>query len=91
MKTTTFTIPCVPKDEVISLLEDKQRDLCPPGRFGRGYVYGSDREEFDRWQELIDAVERMQTIDCVQFWPSTFRCDPVDESAGDIALPDNLL
>lgn len=55
---TMFDIPYVPKDEVISLLEDKQRDLCPTGRFGRGYVYGSDREEFDRWQELIDAVER---------------------------------
>lgn len=92
MKTTTFTIPCVPKDEVISLLEDKQRDLCPPGRFGRGYVYGSDREEFDRWQELIDAVERMETVGVVQFPASSnYGCDPAEIFAGDISLPDNLL
>lgn len=88
---TTFDIPYVPKDEVIALLEDKQRDLCPTGRFGRGYVYGSDREEFDRWQELIDAVEHMHTVGVVQFSESTYGCDPIEASVGGISLPDNLL
>lgn len=46
----------VDKDAVLSLLEDKQRELCPTGRYGRGYVSGSDREEYDRWQEMIDAI-----------------------------------
>lgn len=46
----------VDKDAVLSLLEDKQRELCPTGRYGRGYVGGSDREEYDRWQEMIDAI-----------------------------------
>lgn len=88
---TTFDVPYVPKDEVISLLEDKQRDLCPTGRFGRGYVYGSDREEFDRWQELIDAVEHMETVGVVKFSASDYGCDPIEVSVGDISLPDNLL
>lgn len=84
--TSTFDIPYVPKDEVIALLEDKQRDLCPTGRFGRGYVYGSDREEFDRWQELIDQVESLKTVGVVNSFPSA-----VGNGSIDITVPSDLL
>lgn len=84
--TSTFDIPYVPKDEVIALLEDKQRDLCPTGRFGRGYVYGSDREEFDRWQELIDQVESLKTVGVINAFPAA-----VDNGSIDIAVPSDLL
>lgn len=83
---TMFDIPYVPKDEVISLWEDKQRDLCPTGRFGRGYVYGSDREEFDRWQELIDQVESLKTVGVVNSFPGT-----VGDGSIDITVPSDLL
>lgn len=84
--TNTFDIPYVPKDEVIALLEDKQRDLCPTGRFGRGYVYGSDREEFDRWQELIDDVESLKTVEVVNSFPAA-----VGDGSIDITVPSDLL
>ena len=83
---TMFDIPYVPKDEVIALLEDKQRDLCPAGRFGRGYVYGSDREKFDRWQELIDQVESLKTVGVINSFPGT-----VGDGSIDITVPSDLL
>ena len=83
---TMFDIPYVPKDEVISLLEDKQRDLCPPGRFGRGYVYGSDREEYDRWEELIDLVKSLKTVGVINSFSGTVGDGPID-----ITVPSDLL
>lgn len=32
-------------DKVIEIIETKQKELCPVGRYGRNYVYGSDREK----------------------------------------------
>lgn len=74
------------KDEVISLLEDKQRELCPVGRYGRGWVYGSDREEYDRWQELIDQVEALKTVGVVNAFS-----DAVGDGSIDITAPSDLL
>lgn len=48
------------RDTVIALIEDKQKALCPLGRFSRSAVYGTDRDTFDAWQELIDAVKAAQ-------------------------------
>lgn len=76
----------VSKDEVISLLEDKQRELCPVGRYGRGWVYGSDREEYDRWQELIDQVEALKTVGVVNAFS-----DAVGDGSIDITAPSDLL
>ena len=76
----------VSKDKVISLLEDKQRELCPVGRYGRGYVYGSDREEYDRWQELIDDVEALKTVEVVISFPAA-----VGDGSIDITVPRDLL
>ena len=76
----------VSKDEVISLLEDKQRELCPVGRYGRGWVYGSDRDEYDRWQELIDQVESLKTVGVVNSFPGT-----VVDGSIDITVPSDLL
>ena len=76
----------VSKDEVISLLEDKQRELCPVGRYGRGWVYGSDREEYDRWQELIDQVESLKTVGVVNAFPAA-----VGDGSIDITVPSDLL
>lgn len=49
------------RDAVIALIEDRQRALCPRGRFSRSAVYGSDRDAFDAWQELIDAIKALPT------------------------------
>lgn len=29
-------------EDAIAIIEEKQKELCPVGRYGRGYVYGSD-------------------------------------------------
>lgn len=47
----------------IALIEEKQRQLCPMGLFSRNATYGSDREAFDNWQEIIDALETSPAAD----------------------------
>lgn len=47
----------------IAIIEEKQKELCPVGRYGRGYVYGSDREKYDAWDEIIDALENIPAAD----------------------------
>lgn len=46
-------------DEVYELIESKQKELCPVGRYGRSYVYGTDREKYDAWEEILDAIDNM--------------------------------
>lgn len=47
----------IKRNAAIAIIEEKQKELCPAGRYGRGYVYGSDREKYDAWDENIDALE----------------------------------
>ena len=50
-------------DAVIAIIEEKQKKLCPVGRYGRNYVYGTDRERYDEWQEIIDEIGASKTAD----------------------------
>ena len=49
----------ITKEQAIEIIEQRQRELCPVGRYGRNYVYGSDREKYDAWEEIIDEIENM--------------------------------
>lgn len=51
------------RDAAIAIIEEKQKELCPVGRYSRHYVYGTDRERFDTWQEIIDALGASETAD----------------------------
>lgn len=50
-------------EDAIAIIEEKQKELCPVGRYGRGYVYDSDREKYDAWDEIIDALENVPAAD----------------------------
>ena len=50
-------------EDAIAIIEEKQKELCPVGRYGRGYVYGTDREKYDAWNEIIDALENVPAAD----------------------------
>lgn len=50
-------------DAVIAIIEEKQKKLCPIGRYSRNYVYGTDRERYDEWQEIIDEIGASKTED----------------------------
>ena len=47
------------KDKAIAVIEEKQKALCPAGKYGRKYVSGSDREKFDAWEEILDEIENI--------------------------------
>lgn len=51
------------KETAIAVIEEKQKELCPVGRYGRNYVYGSDRDKYDAWDEIIDALENIPSAD----------------------------
>ena len=51
------------KDEAFAIIENKQREICPMGRYSRAAVYGSDREAFDNWQEILDEIEAIPSAD----------------------------
>lgn len=53
----------IDRADVIALIKNKQKKLCPVGMFGRHYVYGTDRCRFDAWDEIADEIEYMTTID----------------------------
>lgn len=56
----------IDREAAISLIEEKQKALCPSGRYGRHYVYRSDREAYDAWEEIIDSLESISTADVAQ-------------------------
>lgn len=53
----------IKQEAAIAIIEEKQKELCPLGRYGRGYVYGSDREKYDAWDEIIDALGNIPSAD----------------------------
>ena len=55
-------IEYIEREAAIAIIEEKQKELCPVGRYGRGYVYGSDREKYDAWDAIIDALEIYQAL-----------------------------
>lgn len=56
----------IDREAVVAIIEEKQKELCPVGRYGRGYVYGSDREKYDNWDEIIDSIENLTVADVVE-------------------------
>lgn len=43
----------------LEIIQEKQKALCPTGRYGRSYVYGSDREAYDAWEDMLDKIEKI--------------------------------
>ena len=53
----------IKQEDIIRIVEEKQKELCPVGRYGRHYVDGSDREMYDAWKEIIDALKNLPVED----------------------------
>lgn len=53
----------ISRSAVVSMIEEKQKELCPLGLFSRHAVYGADREKFDAWDEIIEQIERIPAED----------------------------
>ena len=62
-------------EDAIAIIEEKQKELCPVGRYGRGYVYGSDREKYDAWDEIIDALENVPAADVAPVVHGRWICE----------------
>ena len=56
----------IEREKAVAIIEEKQKELCPVGQYGKHYVYGSDRKKYDAWEEIIDALENLPTADVVE-------------------------
>lgn len=70
----------IKQEDAIAIIEEKQKELCPVGRYGRNYVYGSDRDKYDAWDVIIDALENIPSADVApvvhgrwEYIPQTFN------------------
>lgn len=53
----------IKRSDIIDVIESRQKDLCPFGKFGRQFVYGRERDAYDAWQEIIDIIDAMPAIE----------------------------
>lgn len=53
----------IDREKATEIIKEKQKELCPVGRYGRNYVYDSDREKYDVWEDIIDAVRNIPAAD----------------------------
>ena len=65
----------IEREAAVAVIEAKQKELCPVGRYGRGYVYGSDREKYDNWDEIIDALENLSAADVAPVVHGRWDCE----------------
>ena len=82
------------REDAPEILKQKQRDICPVGRCGHGYVYGRDRDEYDAIEADIDALENIPAADVkpvvharwLPEYPVTHACSNCGFVAGDYKL-----
>lgn len=55
----------IKREAVIAVIEERQKELCPVGRYGREYVYGSDREKYNNWDEILDEIDTIPDANVV--------------------------
>lgn len=53
----------IDRDEALAIIENWQKDLCPIGRYGRGYVYGIERDKYDEIEAVLDEVKAIPAAD----------------------------
>lgn len=75
----------IDREAAIAIIEEKQKELCPVGRYGRGCVYGTDREKFDAWDEIINDLENIPAADVA---PVT-RCKDCDAWKRNVGIVDS--
>ena len=60
--------------------------MCPYGLYGRNYVYGSDRDAFDEWEEILDVLESIPAADVAIVAHGEWKYDHTDHMNGDFAV-----
>lgn len=60
-------------EKAIKIIEEKQKELCPAGVYGRNYVYGSDREKLDALPTITPpnealTLEQLREMDGQAVW-----------------------
>lgn len=54
-------IEYISRSAAIAILEERQKETCPLGLWGRRYA--NDVAAYDYWEELIDAVNALPVLE----------------------------
>lgn len=75
----------IDRDSALKIIHEKQKALCPAGRYGRRYVYGSDREAYDVWEEILDSISAIPTADVAPVVHGRWIGEEIDIETCDIS------
>lgn len=52
---------CISREMAFAVIEEKQKELCPAGLWGRRFA--SDEDKYDAWQEILEELEDIPAAD----------------------------
>lgn len=53
----------IERDAAREIIVELQKSICPVGRYGRGYVYGIERDMYDELEKILDDIDAIPTAD----------------------------
>lgn len=56
-----LTDDCISREAALAVIEEKQKELCPAGLWGRKFTY--DKDKYDAWQEILEELEVIPATD----------------------------
>lgn len=56
----------IEREAAREIVVELQKNLCPVGRYGRGYVYGIERDMYDELEKILDDVDAIPAADVVE-------------------------
>lgn len=56
----------IERDAAREIVVELQKSLCPVGQYGRGYVYGIERDMYDELEKILDDVDAIPAADVVE-------------------------
>lgn len=67
----------IEKEAAVAIIEERQKQLCPIGMYSRHAVYGTDREKFDAWQEILDEIDYLPAAAVREIGPVLTNADRI--------------
>lgn len=75
----------IDRDIAVSIIEEQQKFICPMDLYSRNAVYGTDRERFDAWSEIIGQIKAIPATAVAPVVHGRWIGKEIDIETGDIS------
>lgn len=75
-----LTDDCISREAALAVIEEKQKELCPAGLWGRKFTYNTDK--YDAWQEILEELEAIPSADVKPVRHGRWEC-VYDDNTGE--------